>query len=316
MSQTKMIGDFAIIGNLGEGFSGFVLRCIDQKSNQEVAIKVPSSDVLMKSPNVKRLIENEAKFLSIINHPHIIRLLKYDPKGTFRDPKAKVKYTAPYIALELCENGDLCELIMEVGRFDEQTARFYFWQLINAIDFLHKNNIVHRDIKLENLLIDRNLNLKLIDFAFSAHVDDLKAPIAGTESYMPPEAFLCKPTDGRKRDLFAIGTILFMMVRGAPPFNNAMDDDPFYKVLKTNPSAFWRYQQKTSADFNPSPSLKELIEGLLHPNPLLRWDVKRILSNSWYNEPVDEKRVMASMKNALAKLAQIKRKPSTTSFYN
>lgn len=312
MSQAKTIGDFAIIGNLGEGFSGFVLRGIDQKTNQEVAIKVPSADVLMRSPDVKRLIDNEAKILSTISHPHIIRLLKYDPKGVVREPKSKVKYTAPYIALELCENGDLCELIMEVGRFDEQTARFYFWQLLNAVDFLHKRNIVHRDIKLENLLIDRNLNLKLIDFAFSALVDDLKAPVAGTESYLPPEAFLCKPGEGRKRDLFAVGVILFMMVRGVPPFNNAMDDDPFYRVLRTNPRAFWTYQQKTSAGFSPPPSLMELIEGLLHPNPLLRWDVKRVLSNAWYNEPVDEKRVMASVKGALAKLAQIKGKASTS----
>lgn len=122
--------------------------------------------------------------------------------------------------LELAEGGDLFDYIFTVGKgFPEKIAWFYFKKLIDALEFLHQKNVVHRDLKLENLLLDENFDLKIGDFGLSTTVESsygygIMYTRVGTERYMPPEMLEKNAYIGVCVDLFAAGIILYVMVLG------------------------------------------------------------------------------------------------------
>ena len=124
-----------------------------------------------------------------------------------------------YIIMDFVQNGELFNIVESTGKFSEDTARYYFRQLLSALNYLHNTmSVCHRDIKLENILMDANLNIKLNDFGFCTQVKDVAGqPITltdfkGTEGYMAPEMFTNQGYDGQKTDIFALAVSLFMMV--------------------------------------------------------------------------------------------------------
>lgn len=139
-----------------------------------------------------------------------------------------------YMAMELCINGDLLDVIQTRKYIRENTAGHWFHQLVDGVDYLHENGIVHRDLKCENLLLDKNDNLKITDFGFARC--DLKtepdAPkilsrtFCGSYAYAPPEILMGIPYEPEKADIWSMGVILFTMLFGKLPF-----DDANYKNL-------------------------------------------------------------------------------------
>lgn len=304
------VGDYQLMQKLGDGFSGTVRVGRHKKTNQMVAMKIASSDVIARHPEISELMAKEFEILSVFDHPHIIRAIEFQRHQNFRSSSRDVKYSVPFLVLELADKGELCELIVETGPFPDQVARYYFWQLLNAVDHVHRKGVAHRDIKLENLLLNKNMDLKLIDFAFSTRSSQFDSSPAGTEGYIPPETFTDSKFDVVSQDMFAIGVTLFIMVRGSPPFNSASAEDPFYRVLTKNPSAFWDYQKSIDPSFEVSTSFKQLIEGLLAKDPKNRWGVRDILKNEWYNRSVDERAVLEYINNASRKLLEVKNSKS------
>ena len=106
-------------------------------------------------------------------------------------------------------------------------------QLLDIVGYLHMNNIVNRDLKLDNMLLDEKMNIKVIDFGFAqeGQTSNLNQCI-GTDSYMAPEIHQRQIYDGKSVDIFALGVILFTMVVGNLPFRKATDNDPYYHKLK------------------------------------------------------------------------------------
>jgi len=146
--------------------------------------------------------------------------------GTYKKKNGKPSRKVAYIVFELAERGQLFDYILQSGEFSEPVARYYFKQLLEGLEYTHNSGISHRDLKLENLLVDSNYNLKIADFGLSAPINgrDGKGFLTtntGTDGYMAPEIHLKLSYEGRVVDLFASAVILFTLVQRNPPFNMA-----------------------------------------------------------------------------------------------
>lgn len=128
---------------------------------------------------------NEVKALSKIDHPNILKLVDYSDKHTVVTKSDKV-VNINLIVLEYAENGELFKYIAETGSFAESTARYYFKQLLSAITHMNKIGFSHGDIKPENIMLDKEFNIKLADFGF-ATTSKIGSSQFGTVSYMAPE---------------------------------------------------------------------------------------------------------------------------------
>ncbi len=119
----------------------------------------------------RNVISNEVDILQRLNHSNIIKLVEYNLDGDFVYFSDGRKMLAFYMVLEFAEGGDLFEcLCTSVGGFSEEVALFYFHQLVNAIEYLHNTEeIVHRDLKIENILLDKDFQLKIADFGLSTN---------------------------------------------------------------------------------------------------------------------------------------------------
>lgn len=141
------------------------------------------------------------------------------------------------MVMKYYHNGDLFDFIQKSqGReiLTEEVGRFFLKQILKAVEYLHENNIIHRDIKLENILIDEDFNLILSDFGLSSRVQrgQMLEDYIGTSTYMAPEIVQQQKYYGQSSDLFAVGVILFCMMVGTYPFQNqAQPTDNHYKYF-------------------------------------------------------------------------------------
>lgn len=148
-------------------------------------------------------IKTEIKLQKAIHHSHIAKLHDY-----FSDADNI------YIVLEYCKSGNLGEYLKRNSRLTEGEAVIYFLQTAFAVEYLHTNNIMHRDLKLENLLLDSKGNLKLSDFGWSAiNTTRLRQTYCGTLDYMAPEMVQGRQYDS-KVDIWSLGVLLFELTQG------------------------------------------------------------------------------------------------------
>ena len=176
--------------------------------------------------------------------------------------------------MEFCEGGEVFEFLFQTGKFQEETARFYFKQLLDGIEAVHSKGITHRDLKPENLLFDSNFNLKITDFGYSKYLsgDDgsgiLKTHL-GTESYMAPEIHEYKNYYGAQVDLFAAGIVLFIFKSQNPPFSKPNKADQLYRIF-TAPNTnhqFWQVHSRAQTPGFFGDFFKNLINCMLAYNP-------------------------------------------------
>lgn len=235
--------------------------------------------------NIFSLVSNEVEIMSSISHPNIINLINYSFTDSLVKPNGDSK-DVYYLVLELATNGEMFDFLAETGAFSEEIARYYFHQLIDALEYLNLNGISHRDIKPENMMFDWDYNLKLADFGFSSS-QPLNQSRKGTVSYMAPEVYEGLVYNGHWADLFSAGVILFLMISRHPPFYKAWTSDPHYKLIMGNrQDIFWKVHSKNKPDKYYSKSLKEFISWLLSFNPMERPSLAEIKTQEWYNGPI------------------------------
>ncbi|XP_020583533.1 CBL-interacting protein kinase 33-like isoform X6 [Phalaenopsis equestris] len=151
----RQVGKYELGHSIGEGRFAKVRLARNLETEEQVAIKIISKEKVLKHKLVEQ-IKREIATMKLIKHPNVIRL--HEVMGS----KSKI-----FIVLEYATGGELLNNIIDHGRMGEAEARRYFHQLINAIDFCHSRGVYHRDLKLDNLLLDASGNLKLSDFGFS-----------------------------------------------------------------------------------------------------------------------------------------------------
>lgn len=256
-----------------------------KKSGKKVALKIVK---IGDNPDPARInsVKYEYLLMKKVECDQVIEAYDFEAKAVYETSK-DYKRTVWYLALEHAENGDLINLLTEYGPLPERVAKFYFIQLMKALNHLHTNGVSHGDLKPENILFDRDYNLKLWDFGYSSDVK-IHHTKKGTTCYIAPEIITQEFFWAPITDIFSAGIILFIMITGRPPFWCADCHDFRYKYFyKNNLKKFWELVSKNRSDETDfSGDFKELINMVLTPDPHLRPSISEILAHRYLNQNV------------------------------
>ncbi|XP_047334706.1 CBL-interacting serine/threonine-protein kinase 14-like [Impatiens glandulifera] len=269
-AATNLFGKYELGKLLGYGGFAKVYHARDVKTGQSVAIKAINKQRLLKG-GLTDHVKREVSIMRRLRHHHIVRLIEV------LATKTKI-----YFVLEFAKGGELFTKVAK-GRFSEELSRRYFHQLISAVGYCHSHGVFHRDLKLENLLLDENWDLKVTDFGLSAVRDQIQSDgllhtLCGTPAYVAPEILAKKGYDGAKIDLWSCGVILFVLNAGYLPFN-----DPNLMVM---------YKKIYNGEYRcpkwTSPDLKRFISRLLDTNPETRISIDEMINDPWFRKGYKE----------------------------
>jgi cell cycle serine/threonine-protein kinase CDC5/MSD2 len=186
------------------------------------------------------------------------------------------------MTLELCHNGSLMDMLRRRRRFTEPESRYFMVQLLGACHYMHNHQVIHRDLKLGNIFLDANMNVKVGDFGLAALIEspgERKKTICGTPNYIAPEV-LFDTANGHsfEVDTWSIGVILYTLVIGRPPFQTK-DVKAIYKRIRDNEYEF-------PADRIVTTEVQELVREILTPDPQQRPTLHEILDHEWFTRGI------------------------------
>ncbi|KAI5781144.1 kinase-like domain-containing protein [Geopyxis carbonaria] len=199
------LSDFMIQRTLGTGSFGRVHLVQSRHNLRFYAIKVLKKGQVVKMKQVEHT-NDERKMLQKVKHPFLITLW-----GTFQDNRNL------YMVMDFIEGGELFSLLRKSQRFPNPVAKFYAAEVALALEYLHSHSIIYRDLKPENLLLDRHGHLKITDFGFAKEVPDITWTLCGTPDYLAPEVVSSKGYN-KSVDWWSLGILIFEMLCGYTPF--------------------------------------------------------------------------------------------------
>lgn len=270
-SHYNAFGPYRLGRTIGQGEFGKVKLGYHLQSGQEIAIKLIKKESIAQPARRQKLVR-EINILQSVKHRHIVKLWE-------------VLETDTYIGMvmEYASGGELFGHILARKHLKEPEAQKYFAQLIVGTSYLHKNGIVHRDLKLENLLLDKNRNIIITDFGFAnlfnTGTDDLLSTSCGSPCYAAPELVVNDCYVGEAADIWSCGVILYAMLCGYLPY----DDDPA-NVEGDNINLLYRYILETKLRFpsHVSSLAKSLVNRILVTDPKLRAGMEEIMSHEYF----------------------------------
>ena len=277
--------DFYKYGRLiGQGAFGKVNLGLNVLTGRVVAIKSFNKKNLdsPNNENMKKIIY-ETNFMRKLNHPNITKILEM-----FEDEKYFL------IIMEYINGGNLFSFVKKRRKLNEKISKFLFKQIILGIKHIHSQNIVHRDVKLENILIDLNNTIKICDFGIGrilSSPDELLHDQCGTPIYMAPEILSCSKEKGYKGfpvDIWSAGIALYIMLSGTLPFSIKNDIDSFVDEnnIKKKKNMALRHaiiHNEPKKIEKISDKARDLLHGLLNKDPTKRLSCDEILNHPWLN---------------------------------
>jgi serine/threonine protein kinase len=225
--------------------------------------------------NLAREIHHHRQFV----HPHIARLYE-----------VIVTESLVWLVLEYCAGDELYNHILKTGPMEPDKVQKIFTQLVGAVSYVHQKSCVHRDLKLENILLDKHENVKLVDFGFTREYEGKSSYLqtwCGTICYSAPEMIKGEKYAGEKVDVWSLGIILFALLSGELPFDDDDEHATKTRILKEEP----KYP-----DHIPTQA-KDLIVSMLSKRPFIRPSLADILQHPWLAE-------FAPQQQAILKLQQ------------
>ncbi|KAI3644222.1 hypothetical protein MP228_010386 [Amoeboaphelidium protococcarum] len=274
IARTKSMGDLTLpksadlIGGcykldktIGEGTYGKVKLAIDTRSGQKVAVKILEKCNIKSQKQVAR-IQREIRFLKLLHHPNIVKV--YDVVET---------QDRIYIVMEYATGGELFDYIVTHKRVREKEARWFFRQVLSAVDYCHQNSVIHRDLKPENLLLASDKTIKIIDFGFGNvyQQDSLLDTYCGSPFYASPEMLKGIKYIGPEVDIWSLGVILFALLCGHLPF----DDDNMKELYRKIGCAQYVMPSHVPDD------CKYLITRMICVDPKKRATLEEIKTHRW-----------------------------------
>ncbi|WAR25016.1 NUAK1-like protein [Mya arenaria] len=252
---------FELKKTLGEGTYGKVKLAVEKTTGQQMAIKYIKKSKIRDEHDLDR-IRREIKIMSTLQHQNIVNV-----KEVFEN-KDKI-----ILVMECADGGELYDYIND-HTLTERDARTIFRNIVSAIKYCHQSGIAHRDLKLENILLDRNNNAKIADFGLSNYFtgQDFLKTYCGSPLYASPEIVNGQPYYGPEVDCWSLGVVLYTLVYGTMPF-----DGTNFKRLRT---------QITTGDYYEPDKPSEaagLIRHLLTVNPAKRATIEDICAHWWVN---------------------------------
>ncbi|ESW04237.1 hypothetical protein PHAVU_011G078300 [Phaseolus vulgaris] len=266
----KMINEYIREYKIGSGSYGKVALYRSSVDGKHYAIKAFHKSHLLKlrvAPSETAMTDvlREVFIMKMVEHPNIVNLIE-----VIDDPESDNFY----MVLEYVEGKWVCEGSGPACGLGEETARRYLRDIVSGLTYLHAHNIVHGDIKPDNLLITHHGTVKIGDFSVSQAVEDNKDELRrspGTPVFTAPECILGLTYGGKAADTWAVGVTLYCMILGEYPFLGDTLQDTYDKIVN-NPLVL-------PNDLNPP--LKNLIEGLLSKDPRLRMTLGDVAEDSW-----------------------------------
>ncbi|EFN57456.1 hypothetical protein CHLNCDRAFT_34706 [Chlorella variabilis] len=260
------------IKDLNSGTFGFVQLALDRTTGRNVAIKF-----IERGDKVTKYVEREIINHRQLVHPHIIQ---------FKEVFLTQQHLS--IAMEYAAGGDMFEYVVRKGGLRESEARWFFQQLIVAVDYIHRMGVANRDIKLENTLLDGSPRplIKICDFGYSKHEKYQSAPGSrvGTPAYLAPEVIMTtkgKTYDGKVADIWSCGVMLYVMLVGAYPFERPEDKHDNQKLQKMI-QRILRVEYDWPAHIKLSPECRDLMSRILVADPSKRITIHEIQDHPWY----------------------------------
>ncbi|GAU88561.1 hypothetical protein RvY_01242 [Ramazzottius varieornatus] len=254
------VGFYDIAKTLGKGNYAVVKLAKHRITKTEVAIKIIDKSRL-DDANLQK-IYREVQIMKQLDHPNIIKLYQVmETKNML------------YLVCEYASKGEIFDHIATYGRIPENAARRIFWQILAAVEYCHQKNIVHRDLKAENLLLDANMNIKLADFGFSNYFSPGKqlSTWCGSPPYAAPEVFQGRKYSGPQTDIWSLGVVLYVLTTGSLPFDASTLQSLRDRVL----SGRFRIPFFMTSD------CEHLIRHMLVLDPSRRFTIEQIKQHSW-----------------------------------
>lgn len=268
MPSNESIKDYNVFEQLGQGGFAQVYRAQVKSSGKEVAIKMIDKKT-MKASRMTQRVEHEVKIHYQLKHPSILELY------TFFEDKNYV-----YLVLELCHNGEMQQYLKGRPRpsLDEDETRHYLKQVIDGMVYLHSYGILHRDLTLSNLLLTKEMNVKIADFGLATKLnipDEKHFTMCGTPNFISPE-IASRNAHGLEADVWSLGCMLYTFLTGKPPFDTDGVRNTLNRVVNSD------YEMPSYA----SPEAQDLIASLLKKNPAERLPLSKVLEHPFMSKRV------------------------------
>lgn len=264
------MGHYEIGKALGKGSFSSVRQCKDINTGKDYAMKILDKQTLVDQ-NMGAQVNREIAIMLQMSHRNVCTM-----RECFQT------HDKVYIILELVSGGELFDKIKTSKRLPEDSARFYFQQIMLGLNYCHKHGIAHRDLKPENILLNSGDVIKLSDFGLSntqrstesgrVNPSMMLRTVCGTPNYVAPEVLMERGYNGFMADMWSCGVILFVMIAGKLPFYDKVMHNLFKKI---------QTGQYNIPDF-VSEEASHLIRRLMCVNPLQRATMDEVLQDPWF----------------------------------